>query len=100
MKHYLMMIILAFGAAFAAPAAVCAADGINGEVIVSDPVIRATAGGVEISVSDGVVRHFAIYSITGQMVKQIDVADTAFVDLPGGCYIVKCSSWSKKIVVR
>ena len=64
------------------------------------PSVKAVAGGIQILVSDNTVRQFHIYSITGQMVKAVETGETISVDLPQGCYIVKCASWSKKIVVR
>ncbi len=45
--------------------------------------------------------NFFIYSITGQLVKRARVTDSAItVELPTGCYIVKCERWSKKIIVN
>ena len=43
-----------------------------------------------------------IYSITGQMVKDLEVAPgmDVTVDLPAGYYIVKTAQWSKRIVVK
>lgn len=64
------------------------------------PSVKAISGGIQITVSDNTARQFYIYSITGQMVKAIETGETVSVDLPQGCYIVKCASWSKKIVVR
>ncbi|WP_302062571.1 adenylosuccinate synthetase, partial [uncultured Muribaculum sp.] len=70
------------------------------EVIDNSPTIKPVTGGLEITVSDGKAHEFYIYSITGQLVKRVKADYTLTVELPQGYYIVKCSSWSKKIVVR
>lgn len=45
--------------------------------------------------------NFEIYSITGQRVKSVSVdSGTVKVELPKGCYIVRCPQWSKKVVVK
>ena len=75
----------------------------DGESIISvnrTPVLKAVLNGIEITVHDGVARRFCVYSITGQVIKSVDVADNVTVELPQGYYIVKCSEWTKKIVVR
>ena len=67
----------------------------DGESIISvnrTPVLKAVPNGIEITVHDGVARRFCVYSV--------DVADNVTVELPQGYYIVKCSEWTKKIVVR
>ncbi len=64
------------------------------------PTLRSVTGGIEITVNDDAKHDFYIYSITGQMVKAVTLSETTVVDLPQGCYIIKCESWSKKIVVR
>lgn len=45
---------------------------------------------------------FYIFSITGQMIKSIEIGggDHMIIELPNGCYIVKCDQWSKKIIVK
>lgn len=45
--------------------------------------------------------NFEIYSITGQRVKSVAVSNESIkVDLPKGCYIVRCAKWSKKVLVK
>lgn len=70
------------------------------ESIVVAPTMKSVSGGIEISANDDQTHHFYVYSITGQMIKSVDIQDSQIIDLPQGCYIVKCSEWSKKIVVR
>lgn len=44
---------------------------------------------------------FEVYSITGQLVKRVEVeAGSEKVELPNGCYIVRCPRWSKKVIVK
>lgn len=62
--------------------------------------VRAGSGYLELANPGDAVRRFHIYSITGQLVKSVDVQGTAVVELPQGCYIVKCDSWSRKVVVK
>ncbi len=69
-------------------------------VVNSGPALKSVSGGIEITISDDSKHEFYIYSITGQMVKAVTLSETSVIDLPQGCYIIKCESWSKKIVVR
>lgn len=69
-------------------------------VIVSTPTVKAVSQGIELTVPDGDSHQFYIYSITGQMIRSVEVRESAVVDLPCGYYIVKCREWSKKIVVK
>lgn len=66
------------------------------------PAIRATEGGVELIASPNEPTVFMVYSITGQLVKKAEVEASAqmTVSLPGGCYVVRCVAWAKKIIVR
>lgn len=63
--------------------------------------VTVTESGVELSVCGDSAMRFEIYSITGKMVKTVDVSDEPVeVLLPNGCYIVRTSLWSKKVVVK
>lgn len=66
------------------------------------PVMRPAEGGVELIASPSESTVFMVYSITGQLVKKVEVEASAqtTVSLPGGCYVVRCAVWAKKIVVR
>lgn len=76
------------------------AQGVESSLPAGGPSVKALNGGVELSVPDG-VETFVFYSITGQVIKQVQVsAGIVTVDLPRGCYIIKCSRWSKKVVVK
>lgn len=79
----------------------CAMQQTSTEIAETTPELRVVHGGIEISNPYDIARFFYIYSITGQMVKSLEVTDgTVTVNLPQGCYIVKCDKWSKKIIVR
>ena len=53
------------------------------------PSVRPSSGGIEITVQGESTSTFYIYSITGQMVKSVDISGSTFIDLPRGCYIIK-----------
>lgn len=81
-----------------APAFVAMADD-SVEVAVAESRAVGVEGGIQLSASESV--KFEIYSITGQRVKAISVESTTVkVELPKGCYIVRCPQWSKKVVVK
>lgn len=66
-----------------------------------NPQVNVVEGGLEISIGDNQRSTFLIFSITGQLAKKIEVVGNSNrIDLPKGCYIVKCDKWSKKLVVR
>lgn len=64
--------------------------------------VIAGSDGIALTVADEKPEKFHIYSITGQLVKTIEVGagGSERVELPRGCYIVKCSRWSKKVMVK
>ena len=58
-------------------------------------------GALELRVIGSETIHFHIYSITGQLIKRVAIADASVrIELPAGCYIVKCEKWAKKVVVN
>ncbi len=64
--------------------------------------VSTNSTGITLSIKGEKVERFYIFSITGQLVKTIDIepAGVQSVELPRGCYIVKCSHWSKKVMVK
>lgn len=91
-----LMLMLAAGAATASSVA-RADDRI--EIAADDCQAKPVRGGIDLSASERT--SFEIYSITGQKVKSEVVEDgTVKAELPKGCYIVRCSKWSKKVVVK
>lgn len=108
MKHLITASILALSAV-AMPLATVAArssmpdvEAIGELSDVPAPAMRAVEGGIELSSTSDSGQVFMVYSITGQLVKKVTVgaASRETVSLPGGCYVVRCHCWSKKIVVR
>lgn len=101
MRSSITSILLAAMISIAAPAGLCAgSNGIEASVVADQPAMTTRSGGIEITVADGSAHTFYIFSITGQLVKTVEVSGSAFVELHNGCYIVKCARWSKKVVVK
>lgn len=75
-------------------------DGISVNVA-SQPTIKALNGSIVITVPGDNPIHFQIFSITGQAIKSITLGQgSTTIELPKGYYIVKCSHWSKTIIVK
>lgn len=92
----MLMFVLAVGAAL--PASYVAADDQIEQVAVESSASGVT-GGIQLVAGDRV--NFEIYSITGQRVKTVAVENSSVkVELPNGCYIVRCADWSKKVIVK
>lgn len=101
MKRILMSITMLCACAFVLPTDTLADNAEHDmSVAITTPSIKMIPQGIELTVNDGEAHQFYIYSITGQMIKSVEVRETAVVDLPCGYYIVKCREWSKKIVVK
>lgn len=96
----LYRIIMSLMVALAAEAFMVVAEADDAiEVAVAESRAVSVDGGIQLSATDNV--RFEIYSITGQRVKVMSVENsTVKVDLPKGCYIVRCAQWSKKVVVK
>lgn len=106
MKKILYASILSLALATAAPVAeavtVPDVEAMSRVDISSAPGVKTVEEGVELSASASESTTFMIYSITGQLVKKVVVSASTHetVSLPGGCYVVRCQAWAKKIVVR
>lgn len=104
MKRLYIILICALGIALATPQVVASQSHDHNKEMTSvsvAPTMKILSTGVELSSYDGAAHRFNIYSITGQMIKSIEVLDnTVTIDLPKGFYIVKCDSWSKQLVIR
>lgn len=97
-KHIALVGLLAASVA-GLPAVARADDGHVETVAVNDCSATPAGGGIMLSASGSVA--FDVYSITGQRVKSVTVdSGTVKVDLPKGCYIVRCPQWSKKVIVK
>ena len=72
------------------------------ESAVQGPVAQGAEGRI-VFIAGNSDATFNVYSITGQQIKVVRVSadQTASVDFPKGCYIVRCGNqWSRKVVVR
>ena len=69
------------------------------ETVAEESRAIGVGGGIQLSATERT--GFEIYSITGQRVKSVTVENTTVkVELPKGCYIVRCALWSKKVIVK
>lgn len=100
-RHILLALALAMGASATAASAAVTDSDVQAEFAASAVSIKVGHGQAEFIVSGSKQIKFQIYSITGQLVKSVDLADgSVVVELPRGLYIVKCDLWSKQIVVK
>ena len=101
MKKFIITMTLLVGLAFGS-VAVSAQSNVGEQIsaINQTPTVKSVSGGLELNTPDDTTCHFYIFSITGQMVKSLEVNGCTTIDLPRGCYIVKCANWSKKMVVK
>ena len=95
---YRIVMALTLACALTAPEFVAVADDAI-EVAVEESRAVGVSGGIQLSAVEST--GFEVYSITGQRVKKVQVENsTVKVDLPKGCYIVRCAKWSKKAIVK
>lgn len=65
------------------------------------PQVKIIGSQLELTAPDGETVKFEIYSITGQLVKTIELrGQSERLDLPQGCYIVRAPGCTKKIVLK
>lgn len=101
MKKLFMTLMLVMGLAFGSITTIAQSHDIEQISTVNEvPAARPVSGGIELTTPGDTPCCFYIYSITGQMVKSAEISGSAVVDLPRGCYIIKCAKWSKKVVVK
>lgn len=95
----LALIISLMGVGSSAVYAFPAIDGVS--VNAAQPTIKASVGSITLNVPGEDAVQFHIYSITGQAIKTVIVHQGSLsVELPRGYYIVKCSHWSKTVIVK
>lgn len=100
-RHIILTLTLIAGAIGINADASVTDNGIQSEIAAPAVSIKVGHGQAELTVNGSNPIKFQIYSITGQLVKSVDVADgSIIVELPRGLYIVKCDLWSKQIVVK
>lgn len=66
------------------------------------PQVRVGQKSLELVVPGVRPVRFEIFSITGQSVKSIRVnaGSSVRIELPEGFYIVKCDSWTKRVMIK
>lgn len=70
------------------------------ETQVNIPKITIQQGAIGITNSSDMELTVDVYSITGQLVKRVRLSNGSItLEVKAGCYIVKCDSWSKKVIV-
>ena len=103
MRTLLALIVLASAfVALPGATAMTSHDSLRQEVVLSEPLVSGHRGAIEITCPvNGRSYTFQIYAITGQLLKKIQLTDTTTnIAIPQGCYIVKCESWVKKVIVH
>lgn len=98
-----IFIVLCLSLWFAAVPAMASEDStLTSERIENGASVSTCISGITLKVNADKIERFHIFSITGQLVKSVDVEPGVMqtVNLPKGCYIIKCSYWSKKVLVK
>ncbi|MCM1292828.1 MAG: hypothetical protein NC230_04525 [Bacteroides sp.] len=67
-----------------------------------EPMVTTRKGVIEIACpADGKNYTFQIFSITGQLLKKVQLCDSVLaIEMPKGCYIIRCEAWVKKAIVN
>lgn len=63
---------------------------------------KLISGGIELTAGTAEER-ILIYSIAGNLVKDITLrpgSESVIIELKAGCYVVRGTDWSKKLIVR
>lgn len=89
-------------ASLSAQQAVSQPDDRKIEAIEAGPSVRVEGTTIEFSGDNSQSTKFEVFSITGQLVRTLVVpADrVARVELPRGCYIIKCAGWTKRVMLK
>ncbi len=78
-----------------------AAPAVESRVADRAPAVSVEKGYIELTAPEGETVKFEIFSITGQLIKAVTVkSSTMKVDLPKGFYIIKCETWTKRVMLR
>ncbi len=76
-------------------------ENVSVPVAITTPSLKSGTGQIELISATDEQTTFFIYSITGQLIKRVNVTSGAVtVELKRGYYIVKCEKWSKRAVVK
>lgn len=107
MRHRAIIAFLIM-AAMTAPLSAAMPDGLSADGResvtgrVSMPDIMIGEGMLTLKAVAGESETFHVYGITGQLIKRLEIkaGDSAQIELRRGVYIVKCSHWARKIMVK
>lgn len=67
----------------------------------TEPSVVPTQGALLLTSRENETQVFQIYSITGQLVRNVKVSgSTERVELRNGCYVVRVGRWSKKVIIK
>jgi hypothetical protein len=101
MKRKIRILALALVGVIASTAASWAVAAERIEQAPTAPAVRIAANSNGVQLTAHEATRFDIYSITGQLIRSVEVkSETLTVELPTGCYIVRCPQGSQKVVVR
>lgn len=102
MRRIISTVILFFAvAAFNGQWLANARPAVENKVADRGPAVSVDKGFIELSAPEAEAVKFEIFSITGQLIKSVTVKGTPVkVDLPKGFYIIKCDSWTKRVMLR
>ena len=69
---------------------------------VSGPAVAVEGRVIEFTGDSSSTVKFEVFSITGQLVRTLMVGkdQTVRIELQRGCYIIKCSSWTKRVMLK
>lgn len=104
MRKYSIAILLSFVASVFQAEAAIATDSKRPDVDVENatqPGAKSTGSTIELNCGERTNVKFEIYSITGQLIKTITVAQGSVkIELPKGFYIVKCENWTRRMMLK
>lgn len=65
------------------------------------PYVKVSGTSIVFYGENGYETKFEVFSITGQLVRTLVVKDMPqHIELQRGCYIIKCSSWTKRVMLK
>lgn len=100
-KFVIISVLLCMGAVALASTAVDGRAGVE-RSLVEKGTPSINLNGTVIELWSDVAAKFEIFSITGQLIKSVNVPASTLVkvELAKGFYIVKCESWTRRVMVK
>ncbi len=102
MKKFILILFSAIALSLTCPVAATSSYALTDPSITdSTPEITVSRNSLTIKADEDCTLEFEVYSITGQLVKKFRLENGRFtLELSRGYYIVKCASWSKKVIIK